>query len=71
MSITPDGLDLRTVNDADVYLNDEPVASLDRLPKDEIGFSYRDPSLKPKRAKHSVSSRVPRLRRSSTWRDIC
>jgi serine/threonine-protein kinase HipA len=46
MSITPDGLDLRTVNDADVYLNEELVASLDRLPKDEIGFSYKDPSLK-------------------------
>src|SRR5882672_8448693 len=46
MSTTPDGLDLRTVNDADVYLNEELVASLDRLPKDEIGFSYKDPSLK-------------------------
>jgi serine/threonine-protein kinase HipA len=47
MTITPDGLDLRTVNDADIYLNDEVVASLNRLKRDEIGFSYTDPSLKP------------------------
>jgi serine/threonine-protein kinase HipA len=45
MTISPDGLDLRTLNAADVYLNDEVVASLHRLPGDEIRFSYRDTSL--------------------------
>jgi serine/threonine-protein kinase HipA len=47
MTITPDGLDLRTVDVADVYLNAEVVASLHRLQRDEIRFSYRDTSLKP------------------------
>jgi hypothetical protein len=47
MTIAPDGLELRTVNDADIYLNDEVVASRTRLKRDEIGFSYADPSLTP------------------------
>src|SRR4051794_41792188 len=45
MTISPDGLDLRTLNAADVYLDDEIVASLQRMPGDEIRFSYRDTSL--------------------------
>src|SRR3954462_15472431 len=45
MTITPDGLDLRTVEAADVYLDDEVVASLERMPGDEIRFSYNDTSL--------------------------
>jgi serine/threonine-protein kinase HipA len=39
--------DLRTVDDADVYLGDDLVASLRRLPGDEIGFSYDAPALGP------------------------
>jgi serine/threonine-protein kinase HipA len=46
MTVAPDGLDLRTVDAADVYLDDEVVASLHRLPRDEIRFDYRDTSRK-------------------------
>ncbi|MDT5184737.1 MAG: serine/threonine-protein kinase HipA [Mycobacterium sp.] len=61
MTITPDGLDLRTVNDADIYLNDEVVASLNRSPRDEISFSYTDPSHKPSESvrERSVSWSLP------------
>jgi serine/threonine-protein kinase HipA len=45
MTITPDVLDLRTVDAADVYLDDEVVASLQRTPGDEIRFTYKDTSV--------------------------
>jgi serine/threonine-protein kinase HipA len=40
-------LNLRDINDADVYLNDEIVASLTRLPGDEIRFDYNARSKTP------------------------
>jgi len=40
-------LNLRDMNDADVYLNDEIVASLTRLPGDEIRFDYNARSKTP------------------------
>jgi hypothetical protein len=47
MTITNARLDLRDVNDADVYLNDELVASLTRLPGDEIRFACNSNSQTP------------------------
>jgi serine/threonine-protein kinase HipA len=44
MTVTIDGLDLRDVNDADVYLDDDVVASLTRSPRDEIRFDYNSSS---------------------------
>jgi len=44
MTIGSEGLDLRTVEDADVYLDNAIVASLRRLPGDEIGFKYNTQS---------------------------
>ncbi len=47
MTTTIAGPDLRDVNDADVYLNDEIVASLTRLPGDEIRFAYNSEAQTP------------------------
>jgi HipA-like protein len=47
MTTTIAGPDLRDVNDADVYLNDEIVASLTRLPGDEVRFAYNSKSQTP------------------------
>jgi serine/threonine-protein kinase HipA len=41
------GPDLRTVSNADVYLDGDVVAELRRLPGDEISFSYNTLSLEP------------------------
>lgn len=42
-----DDIDLRTLDDADVYLNDDLVANLHRLNGDEISFSYHTQSIEP------------------------
>jgi serine/threonine-protein kinase HipA len=47
MTSASGGRDLRTINDADVYLGDDVVASLSRLPGDEISFNYHALSLDP------------------------
>jgi serine/threonine-protein kinase HipA len=61
MTIGSVGLDLRTVGDADVYLDDNLVANLRRLPGDEIGFRYRTSSREPGRSvrDRSVSWSLP------------
>lgn len=40
MTVTVNGVDLREIGGADVYLDDELAASLDRLPGDETRFAY-------------------------------
>jgi serine/threonine-protein kinase HipA len=47
MTSNPGDHELRTVNDADVYLDDDAVASLHRSSGDEISFSYHTPSQQP------------------------
>lgn len=42
-----DTLTLREISDADVYLDDNLVASLTRLPRDEISFGYHTPPPAP------------------------
>lgn len=58
MTVTVGDLDLRDVNDADVYLDDEVVANLARMPGDEIRFAYNSGS-----PTHGVSVRD----RSVSW----
>ena len=40
MTVFPEPLDLREVTDADVYLDDDLVATLNRVPGDQIRFRY-------------------------------
>jgi serine/threonine-protein kinase HipA len=47
MTSASGGPDLRTVSNADVYLGDDVVAELRRLPADEISFSYNTLSVEP------------------------
>jgi serine/threonine-protein kinase HipA len=61
MTSASGGLDLRTVDHADVYLGDDVVASLRRLPDDDISFSYSNLSLEPRQSvrDRSVSWSLP------------
>lgn len=55
---TTEGLDLRTVDYADVYLDDDVVGSLTRLPGDEVSFDYH---------RRTVTPGVPLRRLSVSW----
>jgi serine/threonine-protein kinase HipA len=55
MTIASEGVDLRTVESADVYLDNAIVANLRRLPGDEIGFEYNTLSPKPGRTARESS----------------